>query len=101
MIKLRVGQPAIRGPGPVSADGIDDAGHDETEDDVAIEVAPLSDGSGHDGRTGGCKGALEEHEGKVLKSHVNQGKVRVSNERCSLAKGQSIANNQKCSNACI
>ena len=83
----------------MSADGIHNACHHKTENNVTIEVASLSNGSRHNCGTCCSKGALEEHEGKVLKGHVNQGKVCVTNKRCSFSKCECIAHDKECSDA--
>ena len=39
--------------------GVDDPRHEDAEQDVAVEVASLGNGSGHDGGAGCSKGALK------------------------------------------
>ena len=63
-------EPAVRSPTPVGGDGVGHARDDDAEDDVAIEVAPFGDGSGHDGGAGGREGALEKEHGIVLKLEI-------------------------------
>ena len=70
---------------------VDDSSHENREDDVTIEVASLRDGAGHDGGAGGCKCALEKHEGIVPQLQANQAEVRVTNELGSSTEGKSVA----------
>ena len=58
MRSLRLSEPAST-PGPVGVDGVDDPRHQDREEDVAIEVAPLRDGTGYDGGAGGSERILE------------------------------------------
>ena len=71
--------------------GIDDSSHENTEDDVAVKVASLCDGPGHDGGAGGSKCALEEHEGVVLQVQPNQAEVCVANELRASSEGKGVA----------
>ena len=57
-------EPPLRPPRPVRGDGVDDGGHEGAEDDVAVEVAALRDGAGHDGGARRGEGAL-----KMVGSH--------------------------------
>ena len=75
--------------------GIDDSSHENTEDDVAVKVASLCDGPGHDGGAGGSKCALEIHEGIVLQVQPNQPEVGVANELRASTEGKSIAEKYK------
>jgi len=52
------GQPTVVGPAPMSRKRVNEAGDHGGEDDVAVEVATLGDGAGHDGGAGGGKSAL-------------------------------------------
>ena len=74
---------------------VDNSSHENREDDVTIEVASLGDGAGHDGGAGGCKCALEIHEGIVLQLQANQAEVCVANELRSSTEGKSIAKQEK------
>ena len=80
--------------------GVDDSSHEDREDDVAIEVASLGDGAGHDGGAGGGEGALEEHEGVVPQLQANQAEVCVANELRSSTEGKGIAKQEKWSSPC-
>ena len=80
--------------------GVDDSSHEDREDDVAIEVASLGDGAGHDGGAGGGKRALEIHEGIVPQLKANQAEVCVANEPRSSTEGKSIAKQEKWSSPC-
>ena len=58
-------EPAFWPPGPVGGDGVDDCRHDGAEDDVAVEVAPLSDGPRHDGRARRRERALDGQQNEL------------------------------------
>ena len=58
-------QPPCLAPAPVRGDGVDQPGDDGGEDDVAIEVAPLGDGAGHDRGASGRESALMGKEKKM------------------------------------
>ena len=92
---------------------VDNSSHENREDDVAVKVASLRDGSGHDGGAGGnlklsflltqqlyyapggSKCALEKHEGIVLQLQADQAEVRVTNELRASPEGESIAKKYK------
>ena len=48
-------------PGPVRLHRIDQTGHEDAEDDVAVVVAPLGDGARNDGGASRCEGALHSN----------------------------------------
>ena len=47
-------------PGPVGVYGVDDPGHQDGEDDVAVKVAPFRDGAGDNRGAGGSKCTLNK-----------------------------------------
>ena len=54
---IRLTEPASA-PGPVGVDGVDHPRHQDAEQDVAVKIAALGDGSRDDCGAGGGKGAL-------------------------------------------
>ncbi len=58
------GEEAIRSPGPVADDRIDEAGHREAVEQVADKAGAADHGAGGDGGTGVGEGELEEPEGQ-------------------------------------
>ena len=58
VIETPLCQPSRLPPAPVGGYGVDQARDDSGEDDVAVEVAALGDGAGHDGGAGGGERAL-------------------------------------------
>ena len=57
--EAELSKPAALCPAPVRRDRVEEARHDSAEDDVAVEVAALSNGAGDNGSTGSSEGALE------------------------------------------
>ena len=57
--EAELSEPASLCPAPVRRDWVEEARHDSAEDDVAVEVAALSNGARDNGSTSGSKGALE------------------------------------------
>ena len=73
-------EPAFWPPGPVGGDGVDDCGHEGAEDDVAVEVAPLSDGARHDGGARRSERALQTSS-NYISQHFTQILPEVSPKR--------------------
>ena len=58
-------EPAALCPAPVHRYRVEEARHDGAEDDVAVEVAPLSDGARHDGRARRRERALDGQQNEL------------------------------------
>ena len=64
-------QPAVPWPAPVHHQGVDYPSHHWTEDDVTIETAPLSYGSGNYGGAGRGKSALKHFKKEGINILLN------------------------------
>ena len=56
--EAELSKPPALCPAPVRRDRVEEARHNGAEDDVAVEMAALSNGTGDDGSTSGSKCAL-------------------------------------------